>query len=185
MPKITLYHRQRGAVAIEFAALFLVFFMVLYGIIAYSIPLLLELSFQQVSADAGRIAYRVDPARSQADYIKVVGGEVNKVVENSWLPESWRQGDCPVPAAASEYNWQSLPATASGDSYGHIALDNSDMLDPRYLLHTCIQRGYNQNGDAEDRAIIPIISLAGARIPSLPQDEQGKTIIKGETITRL
>ena len=43
---------QQGAVAIEFAMLFAVFFVVVYGIIAYSIPMLLLLTFKQVSADA-------------------------------------------------------------------------------------------------------------------------------------
>ncbi|GAA3540782.1 TadE/TadG family type IV pilus assembly protein [Zobellella aerophila] len=184
MPKYTSKHQQCGAVAIEFAALFLAFFMVLYGIVAYSIPLLLELSFRQLSADAGRVIYRVDPARPQADYVAVVAREVNEAVGNSWLPESWRHGNCPTPATASEYNWQPLP-NENGASYGHLALDESTPQNPRYILHTCIQRGYNQNGDIQERAIIPIISLAGARIPSLPQNEQGKTIIRGETITRL
>ncbi len=31
--------KQRGAIAIEFAALFVVFFAIVYAIIAYSIPL--------------------------------------------------------------------------------------------------------------------------------------------------
>ena len=51
---------QRGAVAIEFAMLFAVFFVVVYGIIAYSIPMLLLLTFKQVSADAARATLQAD-----------------------------------------------------------------------------------------------------------------------------
>lgn len=164
--------QQRGAVAIEFAALFLVFFMMLYAIIAYSVPVLLKFSFQHVSAEAGRAIYKVNPGQPIETYKAVLGREVNTIVEESWLPPSWRQG-CPEPETEKTYQWEAL--AYNGASYGHFALDESNLSDPRFILHTCLRRRYKK-----DDAIIPVISFSGLEIPSLPTGE-----IKGETITRL
>lgn len=165
--------QQRGAVAIEFAVLFLVFFMTLYAIIAYSVPVLLKFSFQHVSAEAGRAIYKVSPGQPIETYKAVLGREVNTIVEESWLPPSWRQG-CPPPENTT-YTWKALSQNDSDPSYGHFALDESNLADPRFILHTCLRRDYNK-----DDAIIPVIRFSGIEIPSLPTGE-----IKGETITRL
>ncbi|MFP2769695.1 TadE/TadG family type IV pilus assembly protein [Oceanisphaera sp. KMM 10153] len=167
--------KQSGAVAIEFAALFILFFTLLYAILAHSIPLLLEISFRQVSSEASRAVLRVDPAAP--NYNTVLSREVTQEINNGWLPPSWRNGNCPAPATG--HNWVPLPSDNGSPSYGHIA----DTEESR-LLHVCLQRFYNAGGNEQQRAIIPIIEFAGIRIPSLPQDE-GNTVIRGETITRL
>lgn len=175
MSKRYIENRQSGAVAIEFAVLFLSFFFILYGILAYSVPLLLELSFRQVSTEASRAVLRVDPAAP--GYDTVLSREVTKEINNSWLPPSWRNGGCPAPATG--HNWVPLPAHEGNPSYGHIAETEDNRL-----LHVCLQRVYNAGGSEQQRAIIPIIEFAGIRIPGLPQDE-GNTILRGATITRL
>lgn len=185
MNKANTHQHQRGAVAIEFAVLFLIFFATLYAIIAYSLPLLLALSFQHTSAEAGRAIYKVSPAQSPEIYRAVLSNQVNTIVEKSWLPPAWRQGDCHEPTTEKNYKWQALDPADNGASYGYIAFDNTNLIDPRFILHTCLQRGYNKSGNAPERAIIPIISFLGIDIPSLPMNSEGEYMIKGESITRL
>ncbi|TPG74503.1 TadE/TadG family type IV pilus assembly protein [Pseudomonas arsenicoxydans] len=59
--KSSLPRKQKGAVAIEFALVFVVFFAVLYAIVSYSLPLLLMQSFNQSTAEAVRRSVAVDP----------------------------------------------------------------------------------------------------------------------------
>nr|WP_312973183.1 TadE/TadG family type IV pilus assembly protein [Pseudomonas sp.] len=174
---------QQGAVAIEFAMLFAVFFVVVYGIIAYSIPMLLLLTFKQVSADAARATLRVDPGN--AAYSQLLSREITAVVQRSWLPESWRSGDCPAPEQdAAGLDWSPLPGHDGQPSYGNIALDNRNPSAPRYVLHVCLQRGYNHAGPSDQRAILPTLRLLGISIPSLPE-ENGEVVIRGATTVTL
>ena len=48
--KTSLGKKQKGAAAIEFALVFVIFFAVLYGVISYSLPLLLVQSFRPSAA---------------------------------------------------------------------------------------------------------------------------------------
>jgi len=60
--KASLARREKGAVAIEFAVVFLMFFAVFYGLVSYSLPMLLMQSFNQASAEAVRRCVALDPA---------------------------------------------------------------------------------------------------------------------------
>lgn len=51
--KTDLPHKQKGAVAIEFALVFVIF-AVFYAIVSYSVPLLLMQSFNEATAEAVR-----------------------------------------------------------------------------------------------------------------------------------
>ena len=46
--------KEKGAAAIEFALVFVVFFAVFYGVVSYSLPLLLMQSFNHSTAEAVR-----------------------------------------------------------------------------------------------------------------------------------
>ncbi|SHL44188.1 TadE family protein [Phytopseudomonas punonensis] len=176
-------NNQQGAVAIEFAMLFAVFFVVVYGIIAYSIPMLLMLTFKQVSADAARATLQVDPGN--AAYTQLLSREITAAVDRSWLPASWRSGGCPPPEQdAAGLNWSPLPGHNGQPSYGNIALDSRDPAAPRYVLHVCLQRRYNHDGSSEQRAILPTLRLLGITIPSLPE-ENGEVVIRGATTVTL
>ena len=48
--KSSLPRKQKGAAAIEFALVFVIFFAVFYGMLSYSLPLLLMQSFHQAAA---------------------------------------------------------------------------------------------------------------------------------------
>lgn len=78
--------RQRGAAAIEFALVFVLFFMVFYGTVSYSLPLLMVQAFNHASAEAVRRAIALQPGA--ADY----GTEARAVVAQQlgWLPGSAR-----------------------------------------------------------------------------------------------
>ena len=166
--------KQRGAVAIEFAVLFMIFFAIVYAIIAYSIPFLLTLSFKQISADAARNAVRVSPVVE--NYLERISQQVYETVEGSWLPPDWVQDGCPAPTS----KWNNLPPYG-GKSYGHYRKDESAAFAmPRYHLNICLQREYNK-----DNAIVPILTVFSLDIPSLPKDENGDTFLRGRSTIRL
>lgn len=193
--------KQRGAIAIEFAALFTIFFVIVYAIIAYSIPLLLTTTFKQVSSDAGRAAVRVDLAlippkykQEDSEYAQKVSEEVTKAVEKSWLPASWVDGNCPTPKPKPKAKakakaegegegetWTPLPEFNGKPSYGFLKLDT---VSKRYTLQVCLQRKYGSTGPASERAIIPTINMLGIKIPSLPK-AGGETVIRSYTTVRL
>ncbi|MBL1376612.1 TadE/TadG family type IV pilus assembly protein [Zobellella iuensis] len=178
----SLQKKEKGAVAIEFAALFLIFFTLVYAILAYSLPLLLGIVFQQISADAGRAILKVDPAQEETTYIAKINEQIGITVDNfSFLPASWRDGNC---AAPQEGNWQLLPAGSGHPSYGHWS--KSDVAgETRLLVHICLQRKYNKDGPDSDRAIIPILEFFSVKIPTLPTNKQGDTVISGSTMVML
>lgn len=86
--KASLAGRQKGAVAIEFALVFLMFFAVFYGLLSYSLPMLMVQSFNQASSEAVRRCVALDPASGtyEADVNTMV--RTTLVQQLSWLPNS-------------------------------------------------------------------------------------------------
>src|SRR5690554_740761 len=80
--------KQQGAASIEFAFMFVLVFMVFYGMVGYFVPLLLAASYQEIAGEAVREAVLHNYAR---------GGETLRsdlaadVVNDSWLPADWKQ----------------------------------------------------------------------------------------------
>ena len=66
--KTGLPRKQKGAAAIEFALVFGIFFAVFYGLISYSLPLLMLQSFNQAAAEGVRQAMSVDPVAAGTAY---------------------------------------------------------------------------------------------------------------------
>lgn len=179
-PRRGLRHSQQGAVAIEFAVLFLVFFAVLYAIIAYSIPLLLTLTFNHLSAEAAREAVKVDPSIGRVAYAQAVARVVNETIENSWLPENWTSAEACKPPSNTGLTWSPLESTP----YAFLATETLGTAE-RTQLHVCLQRQYERDGDPRtDGAIIPVLPVFGG-IPNLPKDESGQTFLRGRTTIRL
>ncbi|NBF05540.1 pilus assembly protein [Pseudomonas sp. Fl5BN2] len=81
--------KQKGAAAIEFAAVFVIFFAVFYGLVSYSVPLLMMQSFHQATAEAIRRAVMVDP--NTANYASAVQNLANSVVQSQtqWIPPAF------------------------------------------------------------------------------------------------
>lgn len=79
-------HRQQGAAAIEFAAVFVVFFAVFYGVVSYSLPLLMMQSFNAAASEAVRRSVALSPTVS--GYNTLLVSQAQSVVMNqlSWMP---------------------------------------------------------------------------------------------------
>lgn len=82
--------RQRGAAALEFALLFMIFFAVLYAIIGYSLMLMVKHGFTQAASEAARAAVRIDQLAFST--LPNYQSAVNTVARNAainaldWLP---------------------------------------------------------------------------------------------------
>lgn len=150
--------RQRGAVAIEFAAVFVLFFAVLYGVIGYCVPLLMLQAFNDAAAAGARVAVALNP---EADgYQGNVRQAVDRAVRErlAWMPAQWYQA-------------------CSGDSYlrGFDSVTvtqtvNGEPKDQTYTrVDVCVSYPYARS------PIVPILRLpvVGA-IPRLPDVLQGE-----------
>lgn len=84
----SLPHKQKGAAAIEFAVVFIIFFAVFYGAVAYSLPLLMVQSFNEAAAEGVRQAVAVDPTTTGTGYAALVRSTaIDKAFKAlGWLP---------------------------------------------------------------------------------------------------
>ncbi|MGE8148456.1 TadE/TadG family type IV pilus assembly protein [Pseudomonas frederiksbergensis] len=86
--KAGLPSKQKGAVAIEFALVFVIFFAVFYGLVSYSLPFVLMQSFNQATAEAVRRSVAVDP--NTPGYATVVQNTANATLQQQllWVPSA-------------------------------------------------------------------------------------------------
>ncbi|WP_122314997.1 TadE/TadG family type IV pilus assembly protein [Pseudomonas cichorii] len=80
--------KQKGAAAIEFAVVFVAFFAVFYGVVSYSLPLLMVQSFNAATSEAVRRSVALSP--TVANYDTLIKSQaltvLNKQLE--WIPTS-------------------------------------------------------------------------------------------------
>ena len=107
--KTRLPKKQKGAAAIEFALVFVIFFAVLYGVLSYSLPLLLVQSFNNATAEAVRRSMAVDPTAS--NYGTVVETLAKSVLSEklNWVPTAVKSSLVPD----AKYNTATKVLTAS------------------------------------------------------------------------
>ncbi|WP_448653127.1 TadE/TadG family type IV pilus assembly protein [Pseudomonas fluorescens] len=88
--RTSLPKKQKGAAAIEFIAVFVIFFAVFYGMVSYSLPLLLLQSFNQATAEAVRLSVALDP--NMAGYQAAVQSTAKAAVTNRlvWIPAAYK-----------------------------------------------------------------------------------------------
>ncbi|MFK7608089.1 MULTISPECIES: TadE/TadG family type IV pilus assembly protein [unclassified Pseudomonas] len=114
--KIGLPRKQQGAAAIEFALVFVIFFAVLYGVVSYSLPLLLLQSFNNSTAEAVRRSVAVDPTLAAGAYKTTVENTAKAVLKDklSWVPGGLTVTQTAIydPTAGVLTVTASLPATA-------------------------------------------------------------------------
>ncbi len=85
-------HKQRGAVAVEFSIAFIIFFLIFYGLVGYSIPFLLSATYQELATEALRDAIRSPDTRAPTPEQQALYQQrVLQTMRNSWLPEAWMQ----------------------------------------------------------------------------------------------
>ncbi|AOE87646.1 TadE/TadG family type IV pilus assembly protein [Pseudomonas sp. TCU-HL1] len=89
--------QQKGAAALEFSLVFIIFFAIFYGVIGYTLPLLMLQSFNQASAEAVRRAVAVNPDAS--NFLALATAEANTAINQqlAWLPAGVR-ANLPAPS---------------------------------------------------------------------------------------
>src|SRR5476649_1596658 len=87
--KTSLPNKQKGAVAIEFAAVFVIFFAVFYGMISYSLPLLLLQSFNQATAEAVRLSVGLDPTMPGYQAAVKSTATTTVLTRLNWIPPAF------------------------------------------------------------------------------------------------
>ncbi|ROM49699.1 pilus assembly protein TadE [Pseudomonas poae] len=87
--RTSLPKQQKGTAAIEFVAVFVIFFAVFYAMVSYSLPLLLKQSFNQATAEAVRLVVGLDP--SMQGYDAAVINTANSTVAKrlGWIPPAF------------------------------------------------------------------------------------------------
>lgn len=83
--------RQGGAAAVEFAFVFPVLFLLIYGVIIYSYIFVLQESINFAAQEAAEAAVQVDPDEDDRDALRIA--EIRRTAVNvlGWLPENQRQ----------------------------------------------------------------------------------------------
>ena len=146
--QIDLPQKQKGAAAIEFALVFTIFFAVLYGVLSYSLPLLLMQSFNHATAEAVRRSVAVDPNSFEDDdaYKDKLESVVKEVVAErlAWMPKDLRDE---IASPYMEYDGVILTVTLSLPS-------------------------------AKLRAIMPVLELPGITVPNLPTNLEAVSSIQ-------
>jgi len=87
----SLPRKQKGAAAIEFALVFLIFFAVFYGMVSYCLPLLMVQSFHEATAEALRRSVAVDPVAAGSGYTTLVQTTAVQAASTRlvWIPSSF------------------------------------------------------------------------------------------------
>ncbi len=151
---------QRGAAAIEFAFLFVIFFGVFYAILSYVFVVLLQQGLAQASAEGARAAIRIDPANYtsvatfRADATTVAKNAVNSAI--AWMPAAWE--------AALKANTQ---VTFNQNSQ---TLASGAVVTSQTVTVTLTYANYASN------PMLPTLSLPNlGTIPTVPQNLVGKS----------
>lgn len=77
---------QQGVASIEFAFVFVLVFMLFYGMVGYFVPLLLAASYQEIAGEAAREAVLHNYDTGGPDLRSQLATDV---VKDSWLPDVW------------------------------------------------------------------------------------------------
>jgi Flp pilus assembly protein TadG len=88
--KTSLPRRQKGVAAIEFAMVFAIFFAVFYGMVSYSLPLLLLQGFNQAAAEGVRRGVAVDPSTPNYSTVVQKTAKDAAVLNLNWIPPAFQ-----------------------------------------------------------------------------------------------
>jgi len=78
----TAAHAQRGAYAVEFALVFLIFFALLYGIISYGMLFAFRMGLQNAAEDGARAALRYQSTFTA----RATQAQTTAMASSSWMP---------------------------------------------------------------------------------------------------
>ncbi|MDQ7728168.1 TadE/TadG family type IV pilus assembly protein [Halomonas sp. SpR8] len=80
---------QKGAISIEFAFSFVILLALFYGIVGYTMPLLMSASYQQLASDSLRegLVWKHNRQASDAETQAYVTAQIDA----AWMPSAWAQ----------------------------------------------------------------------------------------------
>ena len=81
--------RQKGAAAIEFALVFVIFFAVFYGVVTYSLPLLMMQSFNAAASEAVRQSVAIKPGVDGYNNLVISQSKAAVASQLTWIPSSF------------------------------------------------------------------------------------------------
>jgi Flp pilus assembly protein TadG len=147
--------RQKGAAAIEFGLLFVLFFVVFYALVSYAMAMLLQESFQHAAEEGARAAIAVDNLAfaSNGAYQTSVESQARTTVGNSlsWLPAGIK-----------------TQVLGTGNSNVQFSWGGSNSL-----TVTVIYAGYTTN------PLMPVLTFPGiGQVPRLPTNLVGRAVIQ-------
>ena len=146
---------SRGAAAIEFVFLFIIFFAFFYAIATYSLIFMLQTSFHHAANEGARSAISVDPQAFVSETAYIDSGVIPVVRTTVGNALSW------------------LPVKARNQVLG-MSNGNVDVtVVNKVLTVRVIYQNYVSN------PLIPLINLPGiGPIFSTPTDLQGRAVLK-------
>jgi Flp pilus assembly protein TadG len=86
-PQMPRRPRSRGAAAVEFALIFPILFLLIYGVIVYSYIFALQSALYFAAQEAAEAAVKVDPSASNADDLRRSNARSTAVSVLNWLPD--------------------------------------------------------------------------------------------------
>lgn len=104
--------RQSGAAAVEFAFVFPILFLLMYGTVIYSYVFVVQQSLHYAAQEAAEAAVKVDPAVPAADALRQSNARAAAVQALAWMPVSQRDR---VVGAAGELVGVTICAAASAN----------------------------------------------------------------------
>jgi Flp pilus assembly protein TadG len=90
-PQMPRRPRSRGAAAVEFALIFPILFLLIYGVIVYSYIFALQSALYFAAQEAAEAAVKVDPSASNADDLRRSNARSTAVSVLNWLPAAQQQ----------------------------------------------------------------------------------------------
>lgn len=88
-----LHRKNRGSAAIEFILVFIVIFLLFYGMVGYTLPILLSTTYQEIASESLREAVDLHFVADHDSEIDIPD-YVRQLVEYSWIPSKWVE-TCP------------------------------------------------------------------------------------------
>jgi len=133
---------NKGAVALEFALIFPLFFTIFYAIVTYGLICAAQQSLTLAAEEGARAALQYQPAASQAATLTLRASAACKTAVSilSWLPQSYLGSGSPCTAT---------PAACSYDSTGTLQ-----------CIKVTLVYNYSQN------PLIPLLPYFGIFVPN-------------------
>ncbi|WP_297189364.1 TadE family protein [uncultured Porticoccus sp.] len=80
--------KNRGSATIEFILVFIIIFLLFYGMVGYTLPILLSATYQEIASEGLREAVDLHFVAEHDSEIDIPG-YVRQLVEHSWIPSNW------------------------------------------------------------------------------------------------